>query len=259
MNKPKMTPAALSAFLQNGNLNGTIASSPDGIEQQEKDCQKSLVESQCLPIKGEWEILSRWGIKKGEPVDSLFVSAKLPVGWRVEKTEDTIWSNLIDDRGLIRASIFYKAAFYDQDAFVNPKNRFQVSKNYKRKDGFQFECVDSGLDRVIQRFTHGTYGVLKSDPSVVGFIFDGGFYSETQGEPWDAEFCEAPINGELAMPISNDEFYKQFHPVSERHDLIKASEKKARAGADEWMRRLPTDGTEWSAEFDFPEYTETPQ
>ena len=53
------------------------------------------------------------------PDDPLFVDAQLPDGWRVEATDHSMWSNLLDDQGMVRGSIFYKAAFYDRDAFMH--------------------------------------------------------------------------------------------------------------------------------------------
>jgi len=59
------------------------------------------------------------GIVFGEKVDDLFTSVTLPEGWHKEATEHAMWSKLIDDQGRERASIFYKAAFYDRSAFMS--------------------------------------------------------------------------------------------------------------------------------------------
>jgi hypothetical protein len=121
MNKSEMTLAALAAFLRGDNLNGTIASSPNGIVEQEAQGQKNLIESKCLPISGDWDKLMSWGIVKGEPVDDQFVLAELPQGWHLEATGSVYWTNLLDEHGTVRASIFYKAAFYDRKAFFRVK------------------------------------------------------------------------------------------------------------------------------------------
>jgi hypothetical protein len=42
----------------------------------------------------------------------------LPPGWKVVPTDHSMWSDLVDAKGEKRASIFYKAAFYDRDAFI---------------------------------------------------------------------------------------------------------------------------------------------
>jgi len=92
------------------------------IEHQEKRGQETLIRKQVLPIKcngctrGQIEQL---GIVFEQPVDDLFVNVKLPDGWKVRPTSHSMWSDLVDDEGNVRASIYYKAAFYDRDAFIS--------------------------------------------------------------------------------------------------------------------------------------------
>jgi hypothetical protein len=100
-----------------------------------------------------WEAM---GITLGEPVasDPLFRHATLPKGWRKQPTDHAMWSKLVDAQGRERASIFYKAAFYDRSAFIRPDTRFHVQKAptegekwdgpmcYVVKDGDQ-ECFRS--------------------------------------------------------------------------------------------------------------------
>ena len=64
------------------------------------------------------------GIVFGKEVDDLFVEVTLPAGWKKEATDHSMWSKLVDDKGRERASIFYKAAFYDRDAHINITQRF---------------------------------------------------------------------------------------------------------------------------------------
>lgn len=66
--------------------------------------------------------------------DPLFCHAELPAGWHKEATDHSMWSNLVDDKGRIRAKIFYKAAFYDRDAFTRLCCRFSVAYNYDREE-----------------------------------------------------------------------------------------------------------------------------
>ena len=93
------------------------------IESQEKKGQEQLVYSAVLPVEGtsneaEWAAM---GVKLGEPEDGdpLFRKATLPHGWKKVSTGHSMCSNLVDDRGIIRAKIFYKAAFYDRRADVS--------------------------------------------------------------------------------------------------------------------------------------------
>lgn len=124
------------------------------IERMEADGQQQLIESAELPLrlnafKGDlekWDIpverlpddsdyekplarlvYERLGIKVVEGLqDALFTEVEMPEGWRVEATGHSMWSKLIDDKGRERGSIFYKAAFYDRDAFFNVKCRFSI-------------------------------------------------------------------------------------------------------------------------------------
>jgi len=100
--------------------------SSNAIEKQEADGQTSFVMSDTLPAKTPEEfkqlLISEGGeIGKPVPDDHLFIYVTLPKGWKKCPTEHSMWSNIIDDKGQIRASIFYKAAFYDRDAFLVPE------------------------------------------------------------------------------------------------------------------------------------------
>jgi len=104
-----------------------MGGNPGAIERQEKEGQMQLVQSCQLPAKinhpmGAWieKEYEKMGIEIiGKGNDELFFNVKLPEGWRLRATEHPMWSHLIDESGKVRASIFYKAAFYDRDAFIN--------------------------------------------------------------------------------------------------------------------------------------------
>lgn len=121
-NESVITPAALSALMKGDIPNFLVASIPGGIEAQEAQGQKDFVESHSLPIDAPWDELNKMGVKQRKEVitgkDDLFVPCKLPKGWGVEPTDHPMWSELKDASGKVRASIFYKAAFYDRSAFL---------------------------------------------------------------------------------------------------------------------------------------------
>lgn len=110
------------------------------IEMMEARGQKELArssstESQRLPTKGcNVECLEKLGFTVGERVrgDELFRQVTFPPGWKVEPTDHSMWNNLLDDKGRKRASIFYKAAFYDREAFMMLLTRYSVQ--YSRED-----------------------------------------------------------------------------------------------------------------------------
>ncbi len=57
---------------------------------------------------------------------------ELPAGWKKISTDHAMWSNLVDDKGRKRASIFYKAAFYDRSAHLQLCRRYSISFDYDR-------------------------------------------------------------------------------------------------------------------------------
>lgn len=104
--------------------------SSQAILNQEARGQSRLVSSEVLPkdIRGATrETFEQMGIVFGEDADDLFVHVTLPDGWKKEATDHSMWSKLLDEKGRERASIFYKAAFYDRSAHMFPRKRFSVS------------------------------------------------------------------------------------------------------------------------------------
>lgn len=109
-------------------LDGT--SNPGGrpgmIEQQEQDGQRQLVNSDRLPVKingrdvsdADFEALG-FTFGDPDPGDPLFRPATLPPGWTRRGSDHAMWSHLLDQHGRQRVAIFYKAAWYDRDAFMS--------------------------------------------------------------------------------------------------------------------------------------------
>lgn len=110
--------AALTALLRGETENFITAATPGGILAQEAQGQRDFVASETLPIDCPRAELEALGFVFGEPVDDLFVVVQFPTGWQKVATEHSMWSDLFDGEGKLRASIFYKAAFYDRRAFM---------------------------------------------------------------------------------------------------------------------------------------------
>ena len=117
--KPRMTPAALAA-LANGDIdNAAIAATPGGIEAQEAAGQATFCAQEILPKDhGDREAYEALGFRFGEDYDDIFVNASLPSGWAKRATDHSMWSDIVDENGTVRARVFYKAAFYDRRAFM---------------------------------------------------------------------------------------------------------------------------------------------
>lgn len=94
---------------------------PRGIEASERRGQEQLLQSTVLPTEGsDGEEFAALGFKFGPKVegDELFREATLPDGWKKEGSDHDMWSYIVDERGIHRVSVFYKAAFYDRRAFM---------------------------------------------------------------------------------------------------------------------------------------------
>ena len=161
-------PAGLTAALGGDMRNAIIAGEPGGIEAQEKAGQESFVSSDRLPIRGLNErgmkdYLIGQGFVFGEPLrgqDAIFIQCKLAPGWEKRASDHSMWSYLHDPQGRQRASIFFKAAFYDYDAHISFSPRYSYKKLYCNAAGdevdynehthLQFALTDCGkaLERV---------------------------------------------------------------------------------------------------------------
>lgn len=114
------------------------------IEAQEARGQRELVKSDVLPTEGLAEAAKALGLVPGDTVagDEMFTHVTLPEGWTKQRTDHSMWSDLVDDRGRVRASIFYKAAFYDRSASITAVRRFTIRRNFDIKDAIQVRVLD---------------------------------------------------------------------------------------------------------------------
>lgn len=122
-------PAAVAAYASGNIENFLVAATPGGIEAQEAAGQRMLVSREMLPNKCynvTREQMEALGFTFGKDVDDLFVEATLPDGWSKQAAPDhSMWSYLYDEKGRKRASIFYKAAFYDRRTDMTFECRYQ--------------------------------------------------------------------------------------------------------------------------------------
>ena len=118
-----MTPAALAAAARGDIENFITATTPGGIEAQEKRGQIAETFRDTLPKDGttgkDREKFERLGFKFKDSADDLFVNVEFPQGWRKQPTEHSMWTDILDEKGEKRGLIFYKAAFYDRSAHVH--------------------------------------------------------------------------------------------------------------------------------------------
>lgn len=93
----------------------------DYMEYEERN--KIVTQNNIQYTKQQYE---KMGIVIVDEYDDLFYNVELPEGWQIKATDHNMWNNLFDNKGRKRASFFYKAAFYDRDAFINFNTRFHV-------------------------------------------------------------------------------------------------------------------------------------
>lgn len=117
-----------------------VMGSNAAIESQEKDGQTSFVDSDTLPLdvggNEDRKILESFGVKflGAVPGDELFQYVELPPNWKKVSTEHSMSTWLVDDKGRRRASIFYKAAFYDRRASLSLARRYRVTQDFDREE-----------------------------------------------------------------------------------------------------------------------------
>jgi hypothetical protein len=150
-----MNPAALSALVKGDIDNFVTASTPGGIEAQEAQGQRQLVASEQIPkeiIGATREQLTALGFEFGADVDELFVACKLPAGWSKRASNHSMHSDLVDDKGRVRAGIFYKAAFYDRRADMRMNRRFNPSTFEEGTQPDHYRAVVKDGDQVVAEF-----------------------------------------------------------------------------------------------------------
>ncbi len=123
--------AALGALLRGDIDNAVLASTPGGILAQEAQGQRTLVSSDMLPRDIDKRVtreqLTALGFVFGPDIDDVFVSARLPPGWTKRATDHSMNSEVLDEQGRVRATIFYKAAFYDRHADLRMMPRYTIA------------------------------------------------------------------------------------------------------------------------------------
>lgn len=134
-----MSPAAAVALAKGDHKNFMAASTPGGIEAQEKEGQLAQALLETLPIDMHGcavKDFEKLGFVFGEKTDRIFWQCKFPAGWKKQPTSHSMWSDLLDDKGRKRGSIFFKAAFYDYSAHIGLTTRYathgtSLDENYE--------------------------------------------------------------------------------------------------------------------------------
>ncbi len=132
---------------QPGMRGWVMGGNPNAILAQEAEGQSSFVNSETLPTdmgRDTKAILEAAGFKFicVVPDDPMFQVVEMPKGWQKKATDHSMYSNLVDDKGRVRAKIFYKAAFYDRRADMSLSCRFTFTFDYARFDNEKLGIVN---------------------------------------------------------------------------------------------------------------------
>jgi len=96
--------------------------------------EETLLPKDMEPGRSEWEAL---GFEFTEvPNDELMYRAKLPKGWKMVPTDHPMATDIIDELGRKRGSMFYKASLYDRKASMSLCRRYKVDME-RKVDGFE--------------------------------------------------------------------------------------------------------------------------
>ena len=93
-------------------------------EGQQEAVRNIMMAKDMSPNKEEWEQLGF--IFTDIPDDNVLCVATLPEGWSLKATDHSMWNDIIDENGMKRGSMFYKAAFYDRNAYMTLERRYEV-------------------------------------------------------------------------------------------------------------------------------------
>lgn len=106
----------------------------DSMEWEERN--KIVTQNNIKYTRQQYE---KMGITIIDENDDLFYNVELPEGWEIKATSHSMWNNLFDNKGRKRANFFYKAAFYDRNAFINFNTRFSLSVGHVADDSKDYE------------------------------------------------------------------------------------------------------------------------
>lgn len=169
-----MTPAMLRAAAEGMSL---LAGTPGAIEASERQGQADLVKhADRLPLdlhpeRTVWEEL---GFRFGDKIDEVFQEATLPDGWKIVATGHSMHSDIVDSKGNVRGSLFYKAAFYDRRANAGLCTRYMAGTVYDCEKAGSHLPKESYVYAVVDRIT----GIVKTFGEPISQDNDPGWEAE---------------------------------------------------------------------------------
>ncbi len=104
------------------------------IEERRNALNSVMMAKRMKPSKEEWEQL---GFTFTDiPDDDILCRATLPKGWTLEETDHCLWTDIKDENGRIRGSMYYNSLPYDRSARMSLRCRYGVHVGSVVEDSF---------------------------------------------------------------------------------------------------------------------------
>lgn len=227
------------------------ALNPQSIETPTNDCVI------LLPQRGDWGTLQRWGIKRGALLPGStalkgLYECTLPPGWVLDTNKLSLYSDLLDNRGLKRALVFIGR----KEAYIGVNHTRFVIRHVESDEERDHHCLqayiqDMGLQRTVYIGSPAYSAVVDSELVLMkdGYVYrvDGNLDSVASNRITDG-LSEARV-------LTNREFYGTYHnkEVTD-YPHLEAMEKLAEYGCKNYLKHeLPQDDSVWGANYDLPE------
>lgn len=250
------------------------------IEASERQGQRELERSSQLPFKigGGYkepvyeEIVKEYekhGIKvlQKSKGDDLFVDVVLPEGWKIKGTGHAMWNNVIDQNGRIRATFFYKAAFYDRDAFLNFDTRYSFhAMTYlpsDEKGHYEIQKVKKRFQPQGAVYDEEGNGFIREDAwGMIRMFKNSELFKEVEEKVWVPKFkdpYEERNNTPMYFEILDGQeviFSTKDKPVFFKRKYDEAKHRQWWNDFDALQRKLSDDAIQYLNE-KFPEWKDT--
>lgn len=146
--------------------------------EQQRACARAMIARRIS--ENDKAVLERAGVVfsgEGEG-DDVLQRVTLPPGWALKPTDHSMWSNLTDEHGAIRAKCFYKGAFYDRDADITITRRFYLDSehDFDKRDPATHNCPvrlhlrDRRKSEPLRTSAWATYGYNEEHPERADFV-----------------------------------------------------------------------------------------
>ncbi len=101
------------------------------INDEEKGETKEFMNGFIMPreMHPTKEAFEKLGfVFKDIPGDDVLCYGALPEGWSIRPTDQSTWHDIVDENGITRGDMFYRASSYDRDAHMKLFCRYRVRR-----------------------------------------------------------------------------------------------------------------------------------